>query len=106
MSATEQVGTEQWVDYGDARKLTAFFDLALEMTFLIQKVLETKVGLVHVVSGIGSNLFVGPGSGVGIAVEGFQTSEERACADVDGCGVVIRGGGVCRELAEGVDDLL
>jgi hypothetical protein len=51
--------------------LTAFLDLALEVTFLVQEVLETEVGLVHVVSGIGCNLFVGAGGGIGIAVEGF-----------------------------------
>ena len=74
------MGTEQ---RADVRKLTAFLDLALEVTFLVQKILETEVGLVHVLSGIGSNLFVGAGGGIGIAVEGFQTSEEGACADMD-----------------------
>ena len=74
------MGTEQ---RADVRKLTAFLDLALEVTFLVQKILETEVGLVHVLSGIGSNLFVGAGGGIGIAVEGFQTSEEGTCADMD-----------------------
>jgi len=73
------VGTEQ---RADVRKLTAFLDLALEVT-LVQRILETEVGLVHVLSGIGSNLFVGAGGGIGIAVEGFQTSEEGACVDMD-----------------------
>jgi len=60
-----------------------FLDLALEVAFLVQKILETEVGLVHVLSGIDSILFVGAGGGIGIAVEGFQTSEEGACMDMD-----------------------
>lgn len=95
---------------GHARKLTAFLDLALQMAFLVEEILETEVGLVHVMSGIGSNLFVGASGGIGIAIEGLETGEEGACADVDrgwvvvrGCHVVIVGGG---ELAEGEDDLL
>jgi hypothetical protein len=110
---TELIGSEhlsKWEPNNgqiiDVRKLTAFLDLALEMAFLVQKILETEVGLVHVLSGIGSNLFVSAGGGIGIAVEGFQTSKKSACADMDRCGVIVRGGGVGRELAEGMDDLL
>jgi len=54
----EQVGTEQ---RADIHKLTTFLDLALEVVFLEQKILKMEVGLVHVLSGIGSNLFVGAG---------------------------------------------
>jgi hypothetical protein len=96
---------------GHARKLTAFLDLSLQMAFLIEKILETEVGLVHVVSGVGSNLFVGASGSIGIAIEGLETGEEGACADVyrgwvviwGGGGAVVVGGG---ELAEGEDDLL
>jgi hypothetical protein len=56
---------------GDARKLTAFLDLALQMAFFVEKILETEVGLVHVVSGIGCDLFMGASGGIGIAIEGF-----------------------------------
>jgi hypothetical protein len=102
----QERGAEERVTDGDARKLTAFLDLTLEMAFLVEKILETEVGLVHVVSGIGGSLFMGAGGGVGIAIEGFQTGKEGACADVDGCGVVVRGGGIGRQVTEGVDDLL
>jgi len=75
------------------------------VAFFVEEILETEVGLVHVVSGIGRNLFMGTSGGIGIAIEGFQASKERACADMDRCRVIIRGG-VGSELAEGEDDLL
>ena len=98
--------TEERAADGDARKLTAFLDLTFQMAFLVEKILETEVGLVHVVSGIGGSLFMGAGGGVGIAIEGFQTGKEGACADVYGCRVIVRGGGIGRKVTEGVDDLL
>ena len=75
------------------------------MAFFVEQVLETEVGLVHVVSGIGRNLFMGASCGIGIAIESFQASEEGACADMDRRRVVVRGG-VGSELAKGEDDLL
>jgi hypothetical protein len=90
----------------DARELAAFLDLALEMAFFVEKVLEAEVGLIHVVSGIGGDLLMSARGGVGIAIEGFQAGEEGACADMNGRGVVVRGGGGGGELAEGVDDLV
>lgn len=75
------------------------------MAFFVEKILETEVGLVHVVSGIGRNLFMGASGCIGIAIESFQASEERACANMDRCRVIVRGG-AGGELAEGEDDLL
>ena len=75
------------------------------MAFLIKKILETEVGLIHVVSGIGGGLLMGASGGIGIAIESFQTGEECACTDVDRGGVVI-GGGAGGELTEGMNDLL
>jgi hypothetical protein len=75
------------------------------VAFFVEKILETEVGLIHVMSGIGRNLFMGASGGIGIAIESFQASEEGACAYVDRCRVIVRGG-VGSELAEGEDDLL
>jgi hypothetical protein len=75
------------------------------MAFFVEKVLETEVGLVHVVSGIGRNLFMGASSSIGIAIKSFQASEECACAYVDRCRVIVRGG-VGSKLAESEDNLL
>lgn len=87
----------------DARKLAALVDLTLEMAFLIEKVLETEVGLVHVVSGVSSDLFTSASCGVGIAVESFQTGEKCTRADVDGSRIIVWEG-VDSELTKCVDD--
>lgn len=55
----------------DIRELTTLVDLALEVTFLIEEILETEVCLVHVLPGIGGRLFVGAGGDVGGSVEGL-----------------------------------
>jgi len=55
----------------NARELTALLYLALEVTFLVEQVLKTKMGLVHVMSGIGSDLLMGTSSGISSAIEGL-----------------------------------
>ena len=70
--------TEEWLMDSNpgggkqsVRELAAFLDLALEVAFLVEEVLETKVGLVHVMPGIRCDLFMGTSGGVGFAVEGL-----------------------------------
>lgn len=55
------------------RKLATLVDLALEMAFLIKEILETEMGLVHVLPGIRGCLLVCAGGGVGGSVEGLET---------------------------------
>lgn len=55
--------------YRDARELAALLDLALKVAFLVEEVLKTKVGLVHVLSGICGDLLVGTSGSVCLAVE-------------------------------------
>jgi hypothetical protein len=64
----DRVHLDVLVDRGE---LAAFLDLALKVAFLVEEVLETKVGLVHVMSGIGCDLFMGASGGIGFAVEGL-----------------------------------
>jgi len=87
----------------DVRELAALLYLALEVTFLVQKVLETEVGLVHVVSGVGCDLFMSASVGVGIAIESLQAGEESACANMNRSGVIVRGG-LGSEFVKGIDD--
>jgi len=49
--------------------LAALLDLTLKVAFLIEEVLKTKMGLVHVMSGVGGDLFMGTSGSVGLAVE-------------------------------------
>jgi hypothetical protein len=73
------------------------------MAFLIEEVLETEVGLVHVMSGVSSDLFTSASRSVGIAVESFQTGEKCTRADVDGSRIIVWEG-VDNELTKCVDD--
>jgi hypothetical protein len=67
----------------DARKLAAFLYLPLEMTFFVQEILETEVGLVHVVSCVCRDLLVSPSGGIGVAIESFQAGEESTGANMN-----------------------
>ena len=71
------------------RELSALFNLALKMSFLVEKVLETEICLVHIVSCISSLLFVVAGGCVGGTVECLEASEERASTDMDDLRVLI-----------------
>lgn len=73
----------------DIRKLATLVDLALEVAFLVEEILETEVCLVHVLAGICGSLFVCAGSGVGGSVEVLETDEESAGAYVECSGVCI-----------------
>ena len=78
------------------------------MPFLVQEVLETEVGLIHLMAGVGGCLLVGPCGGIGGAVEGFEAGEEGGGADVEGGeGVWVERGdcGIC-EVAEGAEDVV
>lgn len=74
--------SDKWGKDG-IRKLAALVDLALEVAFLIEEILETEVCLVHVLACICGSLFVCTGGGVGGPVEGLETSEEGAGAYVE-----------------------
>jgi hypothetical protein len=87
----------------DARKLAAFLYLALEMTFFIQEILETEVGLVHVVSCVGRDLLVSASGGIGVSIESFQAGEESTGANMNRSWIIGRGG-LGSEFTEGVDD--
>lgn len=64
------------------------------MAFFIEEVLEEKVGLIHVISGIAREMFVCASCGIRGAVECFQAGEEGTCTEVDKGWVVVevRGG--------------
>jgi hypothetical protein len=51
--------------------LAALLYLTLEVAFLVEQVLQTKVRLVHVMSRVGRDLFMLASSGIGLAVEGL-----------------------------------
>jgi hypothetical protein len=87
----------------DARKLAALVNLTLEMAFLIEEILETEVGLVHVVSSVSGDLFAGASCGIGIAVESFEASEKCAGTNVNSGGIISWERLGC-ELTKGVDD--
>lgn len=101
-SRRERVGGDgRW----DVRELTAFFNLALEVPFLIQQVLETQVRLVHLVARVGGRLLVCACGGVGRAVERLEACKEGAGADMDG-GLVIGSDAGVGEVAEVVEDMV
>lgn len=69
------------------RKLATLVDLALEVAFLIEEILEPEVCLVHVLPGIRGRLFVCAGGDVGGSIEGLEACEKGASAYVE-CGWV------------------
>ena len=58
-------------DGKNIRELATLVDLALEVAFLVEEVLEAEVCLVHVLPGICGGLLVGAGGDIGGPVEGL-----------------------------------
>lgn len=84
------------------RELATFLYLALEVPLLVQEVLKPKVRLVHLMARIRGGLLVSSRGMIGGPVEGLESSEEGACADLDEGGVVVEEGGGDK-VAQGVE---
>jgi hypothetical protein len=67
----------------NTRKLATLVDLPLEVTLFVEEILKTEMSLVHVLPCFGGRLFVGAGGGIGVPVQGLETSEECAGAYVN-----------------------
>lgn len=73
----------------NVRKLTTFFDLAFEMAFFIEQVLETKMRLVHLLPCVCCCLLVSAGGCIGMTVERLEACDESCGLDADCCLIYI-----------------
>jgi len=67
--------------------LPTLVDFPLEVTFFIEQVLETKMGLVHVMTCICSCLLACSCCSIGVSVECFETGYESIGTNLNGCWV-------------------
>lgn len=65
------------------RKLPTFLNLPLEVPFLVKEVLESEVGLVHVMASFTRCLFTRPRGCICSTVESLETRKESPSTDVD-----------------------